>query len=71
MGASGETPGSGPKSGVVFIFRGGTRGMTAHQTIDQEGGLGSNESGDRFGAAVCTGDFNNDGREDLFVGATG
>ena len=32
---------------------------------------GEAESGDRFGAAVCAGDFNGDGYDDLAAGAPG
>ena len=33
--------------------------------------LGMNEAGDLFGAALTSGDFNNDGRPDLFLSGIG
>lgn len=70
VGAPGEAPGSAPKSGYVFVFKGGNNGLAAWQGLDQKG-LGSNERNDDFGAALVTGDFNGDGKADLAVGAPG
>jgi hypothetical protein len=70
VGAPGEEPGSDPRSGVVFVFRGSAEGLTPDRVLDQEG-LGSNEADDRFGTALASGDFNGDRRDDLAVGAPG
>jgi hypothetical protein len=70
VGAPGEEPGSDPRSGVVFVFRGTADGLAADRVLDQEG-LGGNEKGDLFGAALASGDFNGDRRDDLAVGAPG
>lgn len=68
VGAPGEAPGSEGRSGYVYLFRGAATGPVAWVGLDQ-GVLGANEDGDRFGSALATGDFNNDGRADLAVGA--
>ena len=70
VGAPGESPGSAPRSGFAFVFNGSAGGLVASQGLDQAG-LGSNEAGDQFGSALTTGDFNNDGFDDLVVGAPG
>jgi hypothetical protein len=70
VGAPGEKPGSEPKSGWVFVFRGTAAGMNPWKGFGQQG-LGSNENDDRFGQALAAGDFDGDGREDLAVGAPG
>jgi hypothetical protein len=57
-------------SGYVYVYRGGSSGMTYWVGRDQAG-LGTNESGDRYGAALAFGDFNDDDRDDLVVGAPG
>jgi FG-GAP repeat len=68
VGAPGEAPGSDPRSGFVFVFRGSSGGLTAWQGLDQRG-LGVNERGDGFGSSLAAGDFNHDGFDDLAVGA--
>ena len=70
VGAPGEAPGPDERSGVVFIFRGTAQGLTPDRTLDQAP-LGVNEEDDQFGYALTTGDFNDDGRDDLAVGAPG
>ena len=72
VGAPGESPGGDPASGVVFTLRGSSQGLVADTDIDQENrDLGSNEFNDAFGEALAVGDFNNDGFDDLAVGAPG
>jgi hypothetical protein len=79
VGAPGDAPGGGPRSGAVFIFTGVP---TSPPAITEENActeiLGKlarpcevNEEGDQFGSAPAAGDFNGDGFVDLAVGAPG
>jgi hypothetical protein len=70
VGAPGERPGTGPQSGMVYVFRGAGGGPTPAQALDQ-GQMGTNEAGDLFGHALASGDFNQDGKTDLAIGAPG
>jgi FG-GAP repeat/Astacin (Peptidase family M12A) len=70
VGAPGESPVDDPKSGAVFLFKGTYTGLVSWRTLTQTG-LGVNQSGDRFGGTVAAGDFNDDGRDELIVGAPG
>ena len=69
-GAPGESPGDDPKSGIVFLFKGGESELTPWRAIDQSG-IGANEEGDGFGAAIALGDVDGDGKDDLAIGALG
>ncbi len=64
---------SGAGGGTVTIVYGGSTGLTAAgaQLIGQnsDGVLGDAEVGDLFGLALAAGDIDNDGRDDLGVGA--
>ncbi len=77
IGAPGEAPGNDPKSGSVFLFKGGEDKLTAWISIEQQSlmangyALGYNESDDRFGMALSVGDYNHDFIDDLAVGAPG
>ncbi len=77
IGAPGEAPGNDPKSGVVYLFKGTHQGLVPWMHVSQETAptgsrvLGSNEEGDQFGYALATGDFNDDGVDDLAIGAPG
>ena len=59
-------------AGAVNVLYGSNNGLTAtgdqiwHQDID--GIQGEAERGDSFGNSLATGDFNNDGKDDLAVG---
>ena len=73
VGAPGETPGSGEKSGWVFVYKGTPCGLDRWHTLGQSSGSlsGSNEKNDEFGTSLAAGDFNGDGKDDLAVGAPG
>jgi hypothetical protein len=55
-------------AGAVNVFFGGSTGLFA-TFEDQHQQPGNPERGDRFGAAVAVGDFNNDGFGDVAAGA--
>jgi FG-GAP repeat len=78
VGAPGEAPGNGPRSGFVFVFRGTPAGLRPERGVQQEmmgfaagGGAVTNEEGDAFGSVLLAADFNADGRADLAVSAPG
>nr|MDJ0679575.1 FG-GAP repeat protein [Xenococcaceae cyanobacterium MO_167.B52] len=72
VGIPGESPGSDPKSGAIAVLNGSANGLVGSRSFDQESlGLGDNEDGDLFGSALAVGDFNNDGFDDLVIGAPG
>ena len=72
VGTPGESPSSDPQSGGGYVFPGAAAGpVSGGIGFTQAGYGGANESGDRFGAAVATGDFNKDGWADIAVGIPG
>ena len=70
-GANGEDGGRG----IVHVIYGAAQGLTADRNQawrqGHDGLLGEAESGDFFGSALATGDFNGDGFDDLAAGAYG
>jgi hypothetical protein len=68
VGAPGESPGRFPRSGSVFVYHGTSTGLSPWQGLQQND---TEEAGDSFGATLASGDFDNDGRDDLAVGAPG
>jgi hypothetical protein len=72
IGAPGESPGGDPQSGTISVLNGSAEGLVAGRVFEQENlDLGTNDAGDLFGAALTTGDFNDDGFDDLIVGTPG
>jgi hypothetical protein len=72
VGAPGESPGSDPQSGGVYVIPGAAAGPVAGGfAVNQTGNAGVNEAGDRFGAALATGDLDKDGWADIAVGIPG
>jgi len=59
--------------GSVSIFSGGPGGLTHFFEYDQDTGAipGAVELDDQFGAALASGDFDNDGNDDLAIGVPG
>lgn len=70
VGGPGEAPRSDPKSGTVFLFRGGPEGLSHWHAVTQRE-LEANETDDAFGFSLAAGDFDDDGHDDLAVGAPG
>mgnify|MGYP003313603451 CR=1 FL=1 len=73
IGAPGESIGGITSAGIIHAIYGGTGGIGNNDAFYQgEGGWpGVPESGDEFGAALTSADFNGDGFDDLAVGSPG
>ena len=67
VGAPGETVGTDAAAGAVNVLMGSSGGLTGGPLFTQS----NPEPGDQFGAALAAGDFNDDGRFDVAVGAPG
>jgi hypothetical protein len=68
-------PGEDDGAGAVHVLYGTSTGLTAARTQlwrqNADGLPDTRSAGDRFGAALVAGDFNNDGQDDLAVGVPG
>jgi hypothetical protein len=75
IGVYGENIGMTVDAGVVHVIYGSSEGLTGagNQLLYQElVGVAENvEDGDRFGAALVTGDFDHDEHDDLAIGVPG
>ncbi len=58
-------------SGVVYLFKGNGQKLEKSMPVLTELPLDANEGDDQFGSSLAVGDFNNDGIDDLAVGAKG
>ncbi|HEY8059716.1 MAG TPA: peptidoglycan DD-metalloendopeptidase family protein [Acidimicrobiales bacterium] len=70
VGAPAATIDGARASGEVIVLHGSAEGLLPDPRGRQLVGV-RNESGDQFGAALATGDFDGDGFDDLAVGAPG
>jgi phosphodiesterase/alkaline phosphatase D-like protein len=70
-GAPGRTIGGHADAGAVLLFPGSVTGLGAGSVLTDAAFSQTLQDGDRFGAALVTGDFNGDGRTDLAVGIPG
>lgn len=71
VGAPLDLSTSRPRSGAVFVFKGyRQQDLKPWATLTQRG-LGGDEVGDWFGAALASGDFDGDHRDDLAITAPG
>lgn len=72
IGAPGERVGAKVGAGAVYVLYGSSEGLTAdgaqRWTQDSPGITDSTQSGDTFGWAVASGDFDGDGFDDLAIG---
>ncbi|MCZ6689541.1 MAG: M4 family metallopeptidase [Planctomycetota bacterium] len=71
IGAPYENYGGKVDTGVVFVFYGTSQGLlsSSSEIIAQSHvGSGANETGDLFGFSLTSGDYNNNGFDDLAIG---
>ena len=75
VGSPGWDEGGATGPGTLHVLYGGSRGLSTAGaelwTIDSPGVPGATNGSELFGAALAVGDFNDDRRDDLAVGARG
>ena len=75
IGSPGETVSGQPSAGMVHVLYGANSGLkvTGSDGLDKRttGIAGAPRAGDEFGLTLAAGDFNDNGRDDLAVGAPG
>ncbi|NJP92521.1 hypothetical protein HCN51_24125 [Nonomuraea sp. FMUSA5-5] len=71
VGVPGEVQGADVKSGSVVILPGAATKLGTAFWLQESGAAEQAASGDRFGAALATGDADGNGHSDLVIGAPG
>nr|HEX4316067.1 integrin alpha [Kofleriaceae bacterium] len=72
IGAPGEKPGSGKQTGSVFIYKGGTNGMSLENIINEADIKGATVgNGDQFGFALAVVPGPGSAKAQLIIGAPG
>lgn len=74
IGIPREDLGGATNTGAVVILRGSNSALTTNGSsiLSQAGAVpGSSKAGDNFGSALASGDFDNDGDDDLAIGSSG
>ena len=70
VGATGVSINGSDRAGVVYVFNGTLDWSTIDIFSQATSGFHTDpEEGDQFGSALTTGDFNNDGFDDLVIGS--
>src|SRR5262249_54192387 len=71
VGAPGEAPNGGPKTGAVFVFKGRMNGRVPWMTLKESDAGATGHDGDRFGASLATARLGHGKAAALFIGAPG
>ncbi|XXT21237.1 M12 family metallopeptidase [Sorangium sp. So ce429] len=69
VGLPGRTVGGVAEAGEVRVYKGTSRGLYRWQTITQSTAGWGTIAGDNFGTALAAADIDDDGRDELIVGA--
>ncbi|WP_437612538.1 M12 family metallopeptidase [Sorangium sp. So ce834] len=69
VGLPGRTVGGVADAGEVRVYKGTSRGLYRWQTVTQSTANWGTVAGDGFGRALAAADMDNDGRDELIVGA--